>query len=337
MELGPPDTGATAGDDTTIVTCIEAGGLEDQVVLLARSLRRLGGRHAGTPVVAVKARRGPPLRRSIRRALGDLDVRIVDEPVNSDTAWWAHANKPAALSWADRELRTQWISWMDSDMFVLREPDALAPPPGCDFIARAGEAFDVASSGHDDKAPFWRAVCEPQGLDFDAFPTITSFPDDRPIKAYWQAGLFTFRRGTAFAPTYRRVMDDLLAGSIGSRFAGIYHTDQVALAIAVQAARMSVAQYAPPMNLNLNDKDPETFGRYPLDAVKIVHYHGSFWADKADWAIARLAGMTDEQRAVLAGLVPLSAGTVTSRLHRRLYEIARSRPLKAYVARARLM
>jgi len=288
-------------------------------------------------MVAVKARRGPPLRHSTRWALNDLGVRIVDKPVNSEKAWWAHANKPAALLWADQELRTQWVSWMDSDMLVLRELDALAPPRGCDFIARAGEAFDVASSGDDDKAPFWRAVCELQGLDFGAFPTITSFPDAQPIKAYWQAGLFTFRRGTAFAPMYHRVMDDLLAGSIGSKFAGVYHTDQVALAIAVQAAQMAVAEYAPPMNLNLNYKDPETFGRYPLDQVKVVHYHGSFWADQAHWAMGRLAGLTDEQRAVLAGLVPLSAGGVTSRLHRRLYEIVRSRPLKAYAARARLI
>lgn len=324
-------------DNTTIITCIEAGGLENQVVLLARSLRRLGGRHAGIPIVAVKARRGPPLRRSTRCALAELEVRVLDKPVNSDKSWWAHANKPAALFWADRELRTQWVSWMDSDMFVLREPDALTPPHDCDFIARAGEAFDVATSGHDDKAPFWRAVCEIQGLNFDAFPTITSFPDQQPIKAYWQAGLFTFRRGTAFAPTYRRVMDDLLNGSIGSKFAGIYHTDQVALAIAVQAAQMSVAEYAPSMNLNLNFKDPETFGRYPLEEVKIVHYHGSFWADTADWAMTRLAGLTDEQRAVLAGLVPLSAGGVMLRVHRRLYETARSRSLKAYVARARLI
>ena len=327
----------TSTSSTTIVTCIEAGGLEDQVVLLARSLRRLGGLYANLPIVAIKARAGPPLRRRTRRALNELDVRFVDKPVNSNRAWWAHANKPAALLWADQELRTQFISWMDSDMLVLRELDPLTPPEGCDFIARAGEGFDVASSGSDDKALFWRSVCAQQGLDFSTFPTIESFPDQKLIKAYWQAGLFTFRRGTAFAPTYNRVMNDLLAGNIGSRYAGVYHTDQVALAVAVQAAITSAAQYRPTMNLNLNDKDPSTFERYPFEEVKIVHYHGSFYSEKSNWAIAQLSNMSKEQVSVLNGLVPLSVGGFTLRLHRKFYETIRSFKIKAYHARVKLV
>ena len=335
--MGTADLTPGADAETTIVTCIEAGGLEEQVVLLARSLRRLGGRYADLPFVAVKPRAGPGLRRATLRMLDELGVRYVDQALNVATGWWAHANKPAVLLWADRDVDTARITWIDSDMLVLREPDGFAPPAGFDFIARAGEAFDVASNGDDEKTPFWHAVCAGQGLAFDDFPTITSFPDGKPIRAYWQAGLFTFRRGGAFAPAYERAMRDLLAGSVGSRFAGVYHTDQVALALAVQASGVRAAEYAPTMNLNLNRKDPATFGRYPIGEIRIVHYHGSFWPDTVDWAREQLGGLDAEQRAVLDGAVPFTSGGRFMRVRQRLYRLRRARAIKAYERRARLI
>lgn len=326
-----------ANAETTIVTCIEAGGLEPQVVLLARSLRTFGGRYADLPIVAVKPRAGPGVSRATLRTLKELDVRYVDRPLNVATSWWAHANKPAALNWADREADTPNVTWIDSDMLVLREPDAFAPPAACDFIARAGEAFDVASDGVDAKAAFWRAVCADQGLAFDDFPTITSFPDRKPIKAYWQAGLFTFKRGGAFPQAYERAMAGLLRGSVGSRYAGVYHTDQVALALAVQSSGSRAAQYSPLMNLNLNIKDPDTFGLYPIEEVRIAHYHGSFWPQTIDWAREQLRGLSAEQWAVLDGTVPLASGGKLLEVRQRLYRLWRARAIRDYERRARLV
>jgi len=321
-------------EPTTIITCIEAGGLEDEVVLLARSLRQLGGRYADTPVVAVKARNGPAIRRSTRQALDQLAVTFVERPLNVRTPWWAHANKPAALVWAQSHATTPWVTWMDSDMLFLREPAAFAPPTGYDFIARPGEATDVASSGSDEKASFWHAVCAQQQLDFDRFPTIISFPDRKPIRAYWQAGIYTYARSSGFADAYARIMHDLLAGSIGSKFAGVYHTDQVSLALAVQAAGMTAAEYAPTMNLNLNVHNAEPFGRYAIDQVNIVHYHGSFWPADAAWAMRQLGSLNNTQRAVLDGLVPISSGSALVRFQRQLYAMSRAQSMKAYKGRA---
>jgi hypothetical protein len=326
-----------ADDQTTIITCVEAGALEAQVILLARTLRRFGGRYAGTPIVAVKPRRGPGLAAATLAAFAELDVRYVDRVLNDRHAWWSHANKPAALLWADREVSTPWVTWLDSDMLFLREPDPFAPPAGFDFIARAGEACDVASNGEDERAPFWRTLCAQQGIDFADFPMIASFPEGRPIKAYWQAGAFTFRRGSGLAPTYTRVMADLLDGDVGSSVAGVYHTDQVSLAIAVQRAGVAAAEYSPLMNLNLNAKDPDTFGMFPLDRVKIVHYHGSFWRDGIDWARRQLAGMTPEQHAAIEDLVPFSPGGRVLRLRRYLYNRARGKAARAYEARVRMI
>jgi hypothetical protein len=59
---------------TTIVTCVEAGPLETQVLLLAETLRAFGGRWAKTNIVAAKPRRGPSISANTRRQFQRLGV-----------------------------------------------------------------------------------------------------------------------------------------------------------------------------------------------------------------------------------------------------------------------
>ncbi len=202
----------TPGDwqsTTTICTCIEAGGLEQQVLLLVESLRAFGGKWAGAPVYTVKPRRGPALRRATVSRLKELGAILVDEPLNDVVPWWDMANKPASLRYVEEHTTTPYVTWMDGDMIVLQEPMDFAPASGKTFKARAGEAHDVASSATGEGAGYWRKLCEVLGLDFDAFPDIISFPDKKPIKAYWQGGLFTYPRETKFGAHFlRRLLPD---------------------------------------------------------------------------------------------------------------------------------
>ena len=83
--------------ETTLCTAIEAGYLEQEVLLLAESLRRFGGRRAGLPLVAVRPRKGPRIARATRRRLSELDVTLVeDEMLSVDYSWWAMANSDQA-------------------------------------------------------------------------------------------------------------------------------------------------------------------------------------------------------------------------------------------------
>jgi hypothetical protein len=317
-------------EDTTIITCVEAGGLEDQVVLLADSLRQFGGRRALTPIVAVKPRPGAGLRRTTLDAFDRLHVTFVEQNLNRDYAWWAHANKPAALNWGAANVTTPWLTWLDSDLVFLREPDNFVID-GSEFVARPGEAFDVASTGSDDRAIMWRDLCARHGLDFEAFPDITSFPDGRRIKAYWQAGVFTFRREGDFAGTYQAIMHDLLSARTSASAAAVYHTDQIALALAVQKAKLHTAQYHPTMNLNLNRKDPSTIKLFPANDIKIVHYHGSFWPADFEWAMVNLADVGVPQRELIARHAPFTPGSAYQRFVQRLFHFRRKRVADEYM------
>jgi hypothetical protein len=103
-------------------------------------------------------------------------------------------------------------------------PDVLVPAQGTRFIARAGEGY-LGLNGRDGNAAYWRALCGLVGINFDDFAMITSFPEKRPIRAYWQSGIYTYERGTRLGQAHYEILRKLLSSNIGSKAAGIYHQD----------------------------------------------------------------------------------------------------------------
>jgi hypothetical protein len=224
-------------DSTTIVTCIEAGPLESQVLLLAETLRAFGGCWAKTDFVAIKPRVGPAISAHTRRELKRHNVEFIDETMNVDFAWWSNANKSAVMAHFETRVSTPNITWMDGDMIVLQPLDDLLPSPGTQFIARAGEGY-LGSDGDDGNAEYWRAVCALVGLDSADFAMIRSFPEFRPIRTYWQAGIYTYDTSTRLGRTHHEIIRTLLSSRVGSKAAGVYHQDQVSLALACQKLRL---------------------------------------------------------------------------------------------------
>lgn len=318
--------------ETTLCTAIEAGYLEQEVMLLAESLRRFGGIRSDTPLVAVRPRKGPRIARATRKRLHDLNVHLVEDGgLSVSHSWWATANKPPILEYVEENSRTPNVTWIDGDMMVLAEPDSFAPPEGYDFVARAGESADVASDGSDDKVEFWQRLCGQFNLDFHDFEKIVSFPEGKPIKAYWQAGLFTYRRGLGFASRFRQIKEAVLDGDIASKFAGTYHTDQVALALAAHGLR--TAQFNPRMNFNVNPLDKAGSTKLPIAEVQIMQYHGSLWPDTYPWLRSVLTPLPNNRADMVDRYAPLGNGGLITRAARKLHHLPRQRKIRDYETR----
>lgn len=127
---------------------------------------------------------------------------------------------------------------MDSDLIVLNPLDDLLPAPGTRFIARPGEGY-LGSDGDDNNAEYWRELCALVGVRFDDFKMITSFPERRPIRAYWQTGIYTYEKSTNLGSSHYETMRKLLSSKVGSKSAGIYHQDQVAISLACRKLRLN--------------------------------------------------------------------------------------------------
>lgn len=317
--------------ETTLCTCVEAGPLEAQAVLLAESLRRFAGRYSDLPFVAVKPRRGPALSSETKRAFRRLDVELVEDPrLNGELWWWDHANKTAAIRYTEDHASSDCVTWMDSDMMFLDEPTGFAPTPGTSFIGKPGEAWDLASNGSDEQAEYWRQLCARLGLDFAAFPDVVSWPDEKRIKAYFQGGLFTYHRDVRFGRKHHEVYKAMLEGDIISKFAGIYHQDQVSVALTVQALGLKHSEYDPRMNFNYNYLDEKTSALIPLTEVKILHYHGSFYKEGFDWAMRGLQVLPADRVELIRRYAPFNTGGMLAKAQRKLYAMPRKRKVEEF-------
>ncbi|MDN3275945.1 hypothetical protein QWJ07_16910 [Frankia sp. RB7] len=312
-------------NNTTIVTCVEAGPIEAQVLMLAESLRAFGGSCSDLDILAVKPRRGPKIGSNTLREFRRLHVEFIDEKFNVELDWWNNANKSCVMSQLETRVSTPNITWMDGDMVVLQSLDDLSPADGTQFIARAGEGY-LGSDGADNNAPYWRKLCELIEIDFDRFPEINSFPEGRRIRAYWQTGIYTYATATRLGAAHYDTISKLLSSNIGSREAGIYHQDQVSISLAVQKLGLQYSEYDARLNFNINTLAKDNADLIPMSEVKILHYHNAFYREGLDWAEKYLAQISQDRRELIAKYIPLTANaSYAARIYRKFLKSLRQR------------
>lgn len=307
--------------ETTFVTVIEAGPLENQVVLLAKSLRAMESPLAGSDFVAVQPRRDVGLSPEARADLRALGVQIVSENLTTAYRWNPHLNKCAAMKWAERNVGTDFVTWLDGDMVFLRDPVPLVPRAGVSFMARAGE-IDQGTDGSDVNAAYWDEVSRILGLDHRDAALIDSVPPAKPIYEYYQSGLYTLAREERISHVHHDFFVKLISANIASGSCGTYHHDQVCLAMAVRLSKGERACYPWEMNYNFNNIaisaiDPEMLAR-----SYVLHYHGSFYPESYPLMVPYFAHLPPEVVALIEAHAPFG---VRMPLDRRLVRKLRAK------------
>jgi hypothetical protein len=214
----------------TIVCCIEAGPLEQQTLLMIRSLRHFGGELADVPVIAVVGRRGPELQSATRRNLDQLGATLEYAQHGDNPApWFPYGNKAAAVAVGQRYATTEIVAWLDSDILVAQQPSGLLLPEGCDFAGRS--EFLPPAIMPDDPANvgYWSAVCRLFGLDLAAIPWVDRGDCRPPQKMFFNSGVFAWRRSSKFAAAYGDAFSRLLRSRLAQRNGDFHFIDQVIL------------------------------------------------------------------------------------------------------------
>ena len=266
----------------TFVCCIEAGPMEKQVLLLVESLRRFGGRFAACDVIAVRPRKGLPLATATRRHLRRLGVTYLRCPAGHQASWYANLNKATALAFVEQDVTTEQICWLDSDILIAGEPDALDLQPDEDFAAMpASTRHDIGVAlGETTHVPYWQAICAHLGRDFGAMPVVPSQPQEAtPMRMYWQGGVYTYRREARLGATHKEMFLRRLDGALASQHAGTYFYDQTSLALAVWQAGLQWRVLPASHNFALNKLRANAIDTAALPDARVLHYFGSAWPD----------------------------------------------------------
>jgi hypothetical protein len=315
---GKPTVIDAASFDTTIVLCVEAGGLEQQAVLLVQSIRNWGGRFAKAPIVAVQPRLGPSVDKRTLTFFRRNQVEFVRRSSPLHATWRSSLNKSKALSYVERAAKTETVTWLDTDVFVVSEPDGLALSPDEDFAAMPcrDSYHSTTGPGHRNEA-YWQTLCDLFGIDIETMGWLTVLPEQYQIRTYWQAGVFSYRRSFHLGHVHYEAFCRLLESRISHNTSGIFHYDQTSLTFAVHLAGLRSRALHFDHNLDVNPSDkPFSVPTERIAAAKVIHYHNFMWPNDYPRFLQELRPVRDEVRQMLEKHGPLDKQLV--RFHRRV-------------------
>lgn len=263
----------------TVVCCIESGVLEENTLRLVESLRRFGGTFKSIPVVAVTPRFGPPLKRRTLALLDRLEVRHVRISPHNSYAWNGYLNKPFALAYAEEHETTEAICWLDSDIIILNQPDLLTVQQSEDFLACVSDFKNNGTSEGDEHELYWRRVSQLVGADFESLPWVITPTDGHRIRAYFNSGVFLYRRRTGFGARFLRSCLDILGARISCKSSGIFFTDQVALGLTAFSMKLRIRMLPFSYNYPIAGVIPRRFiSVEDIKVAKILHVHDAMYS-----------------------------------------------------------
>jgi hypothetical protein len=324
-----------ATDSICFVACVESGPLEAQTVRLAESIRRFGGSLADSEILAVTARFGPPLARTTRRRFRELGVRHERVPSHPSYAWYHYLNKPLALAAAERLTEATQITWLDSDIVCLGEPEGLVLGPDLDFVACAPDVGIVGTTGPDSpNEAGWRRLCDLVGVDIEALPWVVTDVEQERIRLYFNSGVFSYRRGTGFSDRYLAMCLKVLDGHFGFRENGEHYTDRLVLGLTMLEAGLRWRQLAHTHNFAVASFLPLPSDE-DLGQARILHYHDGMGPHFYATLLERLEATHPDVHGWLASEQPLTDPAPRPwRLVRQGLRVARGVPRRRYRLRA---
>ena len=214
-----------------LLICVEQGPLENQAVLLCRSLRRFGGTLRDTPVYTFQPRRGPSIQKDTLKQLSCLGATHSTETLNADFREYGVTNKIFVCSHAEKHLKEEVLVFVDSDTVFCGEPTELLLADGRDVALRPADSHRLNSTGSGGVMDeYWRRAYHLFG--FTCQPFVTTEIGKR-VRAFFSGGLIAVRRSAGLFGQWESDFRRLVAEGRVPPSTGLSRMDEVALAITV--------------------------------------------------------------------------------------------------------
>lgn len=283
-----------SADAVCFVACAEAGPLEQQVLLLLRSLRRWGGALAQAPFFVISPRPGHTVSDHTRSGIEALAGTYLDIPLNLHHGEYPVDNKIFACHWVESNHSFQTVVFLDSDTVFVNPPLALALEPN-EVALRPVDLRGAGSTGPDDaRDPYWEkayALC-----DIKTRRHVATTVDNVTIREYWNAGLVASGRQTRL---FTRWYESYLTLSDHEHRPARWprQLDQIALAMATgQLAESSLKSLAPAYNYPLPRRPWLRSELAELTWESLIHLHYHRWFQSPDF-MQRLTPALDQSDA----------------------------------------
>ncbi len=266
------------------ITCIEAGYLEAQSLLLYESIRYYGGRFKECPIYAISPRVGYKISSSTKRRLEELSVEYLDLDLNRDFPDYPYGNKTFVCAYIENNKQHNFLVFLDSDTLFFREPKQLELEDSYDVAVRPVSWKTICTSGSKDDPydNYWHLLCKHCHVDYDTIPLIKTFLQGAVIKACYNAGLVAVRANRGIFSQWENHFISSLRQGIEPEKGNLWGSDQSTLSTAIWGTTERVKILEPTYNYpirTIGEKQHLLQFNSFHDLVHI-HYHGMFNREK---------------------------------------------------------
>lgn len=248
---------------------------------MIESLRRWGGSFAKAPVFAVTPRHGPNLSSDTLNKFDRLEVRYIRRAPKTRYPWFRFYNKPLVLAIVEEIADTEAICWLDSDILVVAEPEALRLGDTEDFTACTSDIKEMGTSGIGDAfEPLWRANCQVLGIDIEKLPWLVTEHDGVRIRLYWNGGILVYRRLTGFGRHYLKACTQLMDArnrpATVEFSIGINEMSAIGLSMHLMGLKWRALPFSHDYSMGSRIHS-RWYREEQLRSACIVHYHDAMW------------------------------------------------------------
>ncbi len=266
------------------IACVERGYLEEQAMLLCRSIRRYAGRFRASRIYTFQPRRGREVSPRTLALFDELGVIHSTERLNVDFEDYAYGNKIFACARAEEKLTEDVLVFLDSDTIITGEPADLDLPDGIDGAALPVCRRKLGSAGPTDpNEEYWSKLYRICGVKNDAF--VKTVIDGELIRPYFNSGLVAVRRDAGLFTQWRDDFLRLMRAGHVSEATGITGMDEFSLAATFGRAFDRVRILDLRYNYPLTPYERAALGSPWREAQleDLIHVHYRYWFNRTDY------------------------------------------------------
>ena len=222
----------------SFVCCIEAGRLEHQTCLMVSTFRKNAGEELKDSLIyAISGRTGPKLSEETKQFLKNHNVEIINAYTYNPKPWFNYSNKIAAVSWAQENLHSKYLGWLDSDILIAGDFTKNLPSE-FDFVGRCDSHSPVITENDQKYLKYWMKLCQIINCNYDDIPWIYLEEANKKVKLYFNSGFFVWRKKSNFANLYRLNFIKLIDSKVATIDGSAWFADQVIISPIIISSKL---------------------------------------------------------------------------------------------------
>lgn len=259
------------------IICTEPGRLEGQSLLLAESIRTFAGNLKNTPIYSFHPRIGEPISINTQKAFKELDVIHQQIPINTQFSNYYLANKPLVCAYAEENVDSDILVFIDSDKCFFSEPQELLIPEGYNVGIRPEYGQGIGSAGRNDSQEwYWQKLYQLLGVKREIF--VNTPIGNKRIRGYWNSGLVSVRRNAGIFKAWRMNFEKAMHLNITPP-QGIYYLEQSILSATISALEGDIYELSSAYSypLPLHNRLSKPYKLNSLNSTVSIHYFNMFY------------------------------------------------------------